>query len=602
MSISAMALKMAAKMAEKPVKVEKPIKVERPKLTGPEIPMAINTQYATIAVYGHHLVSKRCIELLGLTFDPMIWDNEKDHGVRILRFLDNGRPVNREGAKVLASCSPDLGGVLINLEYHFDRAIELAVEDPNKSAWFVFNQLLIQSYLHEACHVSVRQTDEDRKQIEAGGHEEEENGAEAWSFMMLCKLAKEVNIEPCRFSELPYFMMKWRELVGIAKADDEWFSKQKHMLDNHISYLLEPGEEGGIKHNGLTVNTFRQYLQLLAPDGDTSEDWEKPVSTVNTLGNVINAAAHKEYYVEASGAEVIAPVIAQTTSGFVCGIGSYAQNDNNLNHQAQNMGGFGQPIQNEFAADYMPETDEYGNVFATENDMSPDYSGGEILYDNNGFTTAEGFAAASGTEMFQIGTSFGATHPHAAGDFHRENGGTQPAKPVVQNIVYPQTGIPAEQTAEIVKGVYMKIYNHIFTNCGMLTNSDIAFQRPEAVTVMPIELTDTEKAVVVKMECMDGNGQWQRNMPTSQGLRGYVASRTKLPMYKIYINNGGREDVRTIMPQNTAKIKDGNLTRFAVEARNGAAIMYVIEGDDRKVQAGSKKWLFKINNHQWEAC
>ena len=456
MTISAMALKMAAKMAEKPVEAEKPIKVEKPKLTGPEIPMAINTQYATVAVYGHHLVSKRCIELLGLTFDPMVWDNEKDHGVRIVRFMDNGRPVNREGAKVLASCSPDLGGVLINLEYHFDRAIELAVEDPNKSAWFVFNQLLIQSYLHEACHVSVRQTDEDRKQIEAGGHEEEENGAEAWSFMMLCKLAKEVNIEPCRFSELPYFMMKWRELTGIAKADDEWFGKQKHMLDNHISYLLEPGEEGGIKHNGLTVNTFRQYLQLLAPDGDTSEDWEKPVSTVNTLGNVINAAAHKEevhkeYYVEASGTAAVAPVIAQTAGGF----GQFG--NGGFNNQPQNMGGFGQPIQNEFSADVMPEeVDEYGNVYAAANDMSPDYSGGETLYNNNGFATAEGFAAAAGTEMFPIGTSFGATHPHAAGDFHRGNGGvqpTQPVQPVVENIVYPQTGMPAEQTAEIVKSV-----------------------------------------------------------------------------------------------------------------------------------------------------
>lgn len=596
-NLNAMAMKMAAKMA----KAKEPEKVQAPVVHhGPEIPMAIRTESATIAVYGTHFVSKRDVELIGLSFDPIVLETAKDHGVRLIRFLANGRPVKEDGAKILANCSPDLGGILINLEYHFDRACELSVEDANRSVWYTFNWLMLQSYLHEICHISMRQNEETRKEMEEIGLEEEEKQAEAWSNAGIIKLAKKINIEPAHYSDSPFFCQKWNEVKALATADDPWFSKQQHMLDNHISYKLEPEEHNGQRFEGLVLNSMRQFIQLQSPDGDSSEEWDMPVANTTSLDAAIATAAHgteaqpaKEYVVNRP--ETPAPVNGVFVAPAPVNTGEPVYEHMHL---------FGQPGTSVSAEEVNGfsngDIDEFGNfIGGGQNDMSPNYAAGEQLFDNNGFSTAEGFAAAAGAELFPIGSSVGATNPNPT-HYNRELGNAAGQQPIQ---VYPQTGLSPEQTAQIVNGLYMKIYNHIFSQCGRLLNSDIAFQRPEAVAMVPIQLTEDEKKVVVKMECMDQNGQLHRNMPITDGLlRGYVSSKAKLPMYKLYINNNGVEAVRAIMPQNTAKKSGtGELSRYAVEARNGSCIMYVVEGNDAISKAGGKHWLFKVTNGQWEA-
>lgn len=544
MDIAAKAAAMAASMAAKqPVEV-KPTTV---KMKGQEIPMAIHTPEAVIMVYGTDLMDKRSIDILSMCFNESIWTTGEDHGVRMLRYLGDGRPVNATGKPIYANCSIELGGITINLQHSFDKAIEMCLKNTETSVWAMFNQILIQSYLHEACHISARQDADNRAKMDAGDVKAEEDDCEKWSFSTLCKMAKTMNIEPNNYMDNVFFSMAWALFLETVKDDkDAWIGKQKHMLNNNIMFKLDPVEG---KHIGLELTTFKTFIQLSSDDQD-SDEWNMPTINAPSLANAINKAAD---------------TITQPPA---------------------------QP--------YQSMTAEFANAeYAEYNDM--DFANAQVPA--GGFANEDSYAQVNPAmqQQFPIANNpqggFAATPGNG---FNREAAVYQPAATA---IVYPQTGLSPEQTGAIVKGVYDKMYNRFFGDCGRLIESDAGFAYPEAVVTMPLTLTPEECAVVVKCECMNMQGQYQKNVPTSDGtLRGHVSSKAKIPMYKIFINNNGHEDVRIIMPQNVAKSNAGQLSKPAVEARAGACIMYVLEGDDDKVNAGAKKWVIKKVNGEWMAC
>lgn len=123
----------------------------------------------------------------------------------------------------------------------------------------------------------------------------------------------------------------------------------------------------------------------------------------------------------------------------------------------------------------------------------------------------------------------------------------------------------------------MKMYNHIFTQCGQLKESDVGFSKPEAVCLTAIPLTDEEKTIFVSMNHLDINGRWCTDVPTTNGLFGKVMKNTKLPSYETFLNVNGITHKRLFIPQNPAKRNSaGQLTQRASEARAGNAIAYVI--------------------------
>lgn len=158
------------------------------------------------------------------------------------------------------------------------------------------------------------------------------------------------------------------------------------------------------------------------------------------------------------------------------------------------------------------------------------------------------------------------------------------------NPVVPTAPMAPNNAAEIARGVYMKLYNHIFANCGRLLNSDKAFANPEQVCI-PVQLTEEEKAIVVGMDCKDANGRWCSCASTVNGVKGYISNKINLPIYKLYLNINGGKYIRFLLPQNTA-----TNSAPAKQAREGACIMYINEGDDAILQAGGQKWITKIVN------
>ena len=215
----------------------------------------------------------------------------------------------------------------------------------------------------------------------------------------------------------------------------------------------------------------------------------------------------------------------------------------------------------------------------------------EEPYDPNmadhGFNEDEEIGFGGGDYIKQVNVEF-------------DGGSTQPeSSPVVEGPAvktHPETGLTPEQTGVIARGVYFKCYTHIFSQCQRVLHSDVGFNDPEAVCVTPIQLTEQEKTVVVKMDCLSENGRWCPGMATANGLRGSIMKNTKLPTYMLYINNNGVEEARMLLPQNPSLRKsDGQYKDTALQARGGTSIMYIMEADDAVIAANpSKKFKMKI--------
>lgn len=535
-------LEKAAAMAAK-TKTVKPTPEEvMPDLTGPavqEIPMAIHTPEATVAVYGHHLMCKRDIELASAVLLTDYWQDAK-HGVRMLRFLGDGAPVGKDGLPIFANCAPELGGIAINLAHTFDKARELVENEPERSIWGVYNQMLVQSYAHEAYHVSQR-VNAVGDELAALPEDKEEKDAEETSFSMLCYIAKTIDISPAHYTLSPFFLHEWKKVLQ-SDGEEEWVKKQKHLLENNIFFRLEPDDK---VPDGFEINSFKAYIQLLSEDQD-SEEWDQVVGGPSLAEMVRDIQGN--YIPPAGGATV--GVVNTGTAGVTAGdVAEYMEYE-------EPMTDHGQP--------HVAMADNFAgnnpNVFL--NNMN----GG-----NAGAAGASGFAQAN-----QV---------------------------TPERAVYPQHSFTKDQVSQIVIGVYYKIYQHIFSNCGPQVNSDVGFLRPEAVAEMPIQLTEQEKQVVVKYDSQSEMGQPALGMRTADGLlRGSVTSKAKIPAYKLYINGvGGIEECRFVIPQNTAKMDaQGQYTKGALEARGGNAIMLIMEGNDQKAASTGKKFLGKIKNGNLE--
>jgi hypothetical protein len=518
MSLAERAMAMAAQQPAPSPQAENPVENKQP-----EIPMAIHTKTATIAVYGHEYMGKREIDLLALALTNDAIGN--NHGIRVVRFLADGRPTKADGTPIFAASNVELGGILINLNRHFDAAVETCEKHPNQSLWAVYNQQLIQSYLHEISHISCRQTEADRAAAAEGCPAEEEEASEKFSHETLLHLAKNYNVELGHYTQSSFFAEAVNRLF-IDKENELAYSndavkKQKHMLENCLMYELV----GTDISNTFCATTFKQFVQLLDSEGFDGDDWNK-----NEVANIDVAIT------DAVGPPQVAPPQAHGAT---------------LNTE-----------------------------FPYEDDMPFEYEEAmpQPQYTQQGVNTQlqTGIPAGGATTQTQAET-----------------------------IQHQPTGLTAEQTNEVVRGVYTKIYNHIFGVCQPLMNSDKGFGNPEAAATMPIQLTDIERRVIIRYDCQTPMGQWSPNQHTANSgvITGHFSKDGTLPMYTLYINNCGVEVARKLIPQNVNKRGyDGQLSKPALQARGGSRIMYICEGNKAAVQAGAKNFIMKFVDNQIVPC
>lgn len=163
---------------------------------------------------------------------------------------------------------------------------------------------------------------------------------------------------------------------------------------------------------------------------------------------------------------------------------------------------------------------------------------------------------------------------------------------------YPTNNIDPSTVPGIMAQVFMACYQHIFTNCRALPNSDIPFQVPEFVTQQPIDLNQISgaSAVVVAADINDTQGNWAQEKQLENGmLYGNLKKNTKLPGYTLHLNVNGEHHIRALIPQNP---NTGSAT--ATRARAGNAIMWIV--DNAADRNNSDRWKFKIDNGVLTPC
>lgn len=314
------------------------------------------------------------------------------------------------------------------------------------------------------------------------------------------------------------------ELLDGKDNSDEWAKSQKEMLTEQIVWRHEPNDSKPV-----VIYTFKDLICLISNGDIESEEWNKPTITPKpdnpTLDEQLNG---KKATMNAEGkidTPIAAPITEAAHSNFAAGVFVDDQED--------------------YSGTYEEGAGEYG---VEEYD---DYE--EVAQPAAPLVTAVAAAQPA------VNTS----------NFFNQ------ASPTVEEEPVQSDTIDLTEVNRIAKGVYMKMFDFIFKNCGPLKDSDVGFSNPEAVLVTPILLTEEEKSIFVSMNHLDINGRWCPDASTKNGLLGKVMKNTKLPCYEVTLNVNGTIHKRLFLPQNPNKRPNGVLTQRALEARAGNAIAYI---------------------------
>jgi len=217
-------------------------------------PVAINTKWGAVAVFGHENVSKKDLQLfqLCLSSDAFV---DFDHGVRAIVLRTDGRP-HKDGKPMLATCDLDGGVIVINLMKTISDAIENCIDHPKFSVVAVAHQCLLENVLHEAHHISGLSWDlEMRGKLDSDEDgtfwAQMEKGAEDFSLTELIQLAKVADIEPGHVAESPFLAMQLMECIADDTSD--FAEAQRHLLENNLMFYQEEGEN----EKPVLIHTFK---------------------------------------------------------------------------------------------------------------------------------------------------------------------------------------------------------------------------------------------------------------------------------------------------------------------------------------------------------
>lgn len=564
-------------------------------------PVLVNTRYGAVAVFGHEHVSKKDLLVLSACLEE--GSELRNHNVKIVVFRTDDYPKKNNGNKksVLANCSPDVGGVCINLMKTFSVAVEDAIDNPEISVVASYQRNMILNYLHEIHHLSTFPLGppEDPKEFK-----EEEEAATTWSIEKMFDIAKKYDIEPAHHSESPFLAQQLMELLtkNNTAEDDSWSKQQLHMLNNRVFYALPPSD----KHMELTLTTFKSFMHFLSKDDVDNKNWEKNTGGGKSLSQIVKETPVQERV------EISHPV--ENCSNTVVGI-----DDEYLDLPEESLIASvnGESIENYMKQQgVVPSAAPVTQYAQRPQDIAPIQQ--QQVYQP---APVQQFVPAQQPAPVQQFVPVQQLVQQPVQQVYQPNPVQQvyqpaPAQQPAQQPIYTPAQQPVQQPVdadmdkltEIVVGIYFKAYNHIFNNCGQTRDSDIAFNTPEAVYTNPITLTPEEANVLAGYDAptVDDQGAVSGGVTFTQMTGGYILGYTtknvNIPAYKLYIKTPAGITERILLPQNPAKTDNsGKLSRPAVLARGGEKRMYIIEGNNAVANETGKKFLYKIVDGKFQS-
>lgn len=521
-------------------------------------PLILATSNGTVVVHGYDFLPKLDMSIIETLMGmPELSDHK--NVVKLITFRDDDKPKGADGNAVFANCCPEMSGIVVNLIHTFDESLKMAIKETGSSMYAVFYRNMILNILHEYKHLVS-------ENFEGGKMKEAE--IETWAEKTLAEFGKRYTIDLPYWKEHPFFSIVWEMTAEDSAEKNDKIAYQKHLIDNNILYEL-PGDKEG-EPAKICIMDFRGYLHLWSQDDLDDPTWTKAMPTslfkqTVTINDLASAPTQVPVTPQPTHTQTPLPTYAPAT---------------------------------------VQEHESYIDMSMVDGVDGVDYNsvygrgGGQILTDPEGIDSVDinapnaviidptGNMMAPGVAPQEVYASSGGT-PY--GNFPVAGSGQ--AGPVA---TYQDHGMTDDQVGAIAIGLYMKLYNHIFSTCRRFLNSDMSFEYPEGVHKQ-VALSPEENTILTTMNCQDANGRLCKDMPVQGWIAGRIYTNGKLPAYEfVMIGQGGKRKARKIIPQNAGKrYNDGRYSPNALLARAGDCIAYIFDMDDHRTNAGP---IGKIHN------
>lgn len=147
----------------------------------------------------------------------------------------------------------------------------------------------------------------------------------------------------------------------------------------------------------------------------------------------------------------------------------------------------------------------------------------------------------------------------------------------------PQSGDTTDDLKQLFLDVMLRCHSNIFSKCGW--DGHGGFSAPKNVCTEPVYVGDlVNKHMLAECHAEDANGRKMIDTNVGATITGFVAHKSKLPMYHLVFKINGQKLTRRLVPQNPNKTDDtGQLKKNAVKAREGNRICWIIDPDNNKL-------------------
>lgn len=513
-------------------------------------------------LHGSHLISNKMFEIVKYVLTVM----EPQSGIFSIIYDGDGNPI-QDDESVMAMLYPDTMTIIFNLEHHWEEALRIAMEDETNCLslrcllWY--NCLI--SLFHEIQHAKTVMAAENKYAIVWDDAKEAE--ATKFAEKRLIELAKAYIVEMPINEEDVFFgarFEKFREFLDTCDAP--WADFQRRLYDSDIACSVETktGER-------IDVYSFKEFLRqscdTLAEQEDAS--WGNKASMIITDAAKVPDAVPQENTLVTPPAEPA--IVAPSDDGYDDTEPPWVVGDEETPiWDDVDIPGEATPPAQQFTPPAQP-------LFVTP---------GETVT-GQAFVNPVVQAMANGPIVATEGKP-----AHSGGGFKK--GVPVPCAPL---------DIPIPEVVEIVKTVYLRLYEHIFSKCGFCSHAEneTTFNNAGAVYegVFIGDIPNVNK-VFLKMEVTDEVGNKKTEDITTH-IKGQVFKNSFMPGYWLHLNCGGMMKKRTLVPQNPNKMKSpGVLSPMALKVRSnpGLAVMW---GISEEYEGQPSEMLVKIESQPGKA-
>jgi len=551
----------------------------------------VETNRGDLYVVGTHLINETILAIFKLIIEIAAPTNGvRKLGINTLVFREDHYPVSPTGITTWAY-HPDSGSAVCSLPNCIEKAIETVKTEVHMSTTSlraVVWDNIIHGFAHELSHAWTYMFKRSELEYSAKARQEDEKLADKTAHNVLQLMCQTYHMEPTLPENVETLLedawLKEERATTALQAKGiepkQWFLFQKYMKENNLMYY------NGV--TGVSLKTYRENrmrCQSLNP-----ELWNNPAKAIpsrviknnknmSTVGEV-TVGKHKANFPQ----EVQVETIVSTATPIV--VNSVAE-----------------PVIEQVVV-YTPPVNkpEPAPVFSASEDDGLFYQPGEYIVTEGNIADFD--YPEDCIIDFNDPSNYFVDDPNAVEQIMEgpiEEIEETPV-PVVTGrankytprmyAAYKPTGLTTGETSQIMRSVYMKIYNHLVNTCAW--GHDGVFKSPLKV-FNPVELAEEEKRVVKAFSSIV-HGRFQEQITVGSWILGLnISNDGKSIGYKLHIAlPDGTHSVRHIFTP-----KPDGLNAGSQEIRVGNKLVWIVDPNKPVVQ-GEPSITTRIYNGQFQ--